>query len=124
MNSTVTLSWFGVFVIFLFGVALGWVFSKLRVGGSLNLTISPGDPLQGASSRTIRFGTTSRRTLALKCQCGALWKFAEGSGPLPAGTQPMPAGDSFVCQKCGKSFDLKAERQLEAEALGKLDFKI
>ena len=121
MNSTVTLSWFAVFAIFVIGIAVGWVMAKTRVSGSLDVSVSPADPSQG-KTRTLNFvKTTTMRTLALKCQCGALWKFTENSGPQPPGTQPMPTGDSFICPKCGKSIDLKAERQLEAEALANVD---
>lgn len=123
MNSTVTLSWLTVLAVFLIGIAVGWVMAKTRVSGSLNVNISPADPSQ-AKPRTLSFvKTTTTRTLALKCQCGAIWKFSESSGPQLPGTQPLPTGDSFVCPKCGKSMDLKAERQLEAEALANLNLK-
>lgn len=124
MNSTVTLSWFTVFAIFVIGVAVGWVMAKTRVSGSLQVSVPGVDPSQAGKSRTLSFVKTSTtRTLALKCQCGAFWKFTEGSGAQAPGTQPMPTGDSFVCPKCGKSMDLKAERQLEAQALASLGFK-
>lgn len=124
MNSTVTLSWFTVFAIFVIGVAVGWVMAKTRVSGSLQVNVPGVDPSQVGKSRTLSFVKTSTtRTLALKCQCGAFWKFTEGSGVQAPGTQPMPTGDSFVCPKCGKSMDLKAERQLEAQALASLGFK-
>jgi membrane protease subunit (stomatin/prohibitin family) len=124
MNSTVTLSWLTVFSIFVIGLAVGWVMAKTRVSGSLQVEVSGVDPSQEGKPRTLSFVKTSTtRTLALKCQCGALWKFTESSGAQPLGTQPMPAGDSFICPKCGKSIDLKAERQLEAEALANLGFK-
>lgn len=123
MNSTVALSWLTVLAVFLIGVAVGWVMAKTRVSGSLNVNISASDPSQG-KPRTLSFvKTTTTRTLALKCQCGAVWKFSESSGLQPPGTQPLPTGDSFVCPKCGKSMDLKAERQLEAEALANLNLK-
>ena len=124
MNSTVTLSWFTLFAIFLIGIAVGWIMAKTRVSGSLDVSISPGDPSQG-KPRTLSFvKSTIVRSLALKCQCGAVWKFAESTDAQPPGTQPMPTDDSFVCPQCGKSIDLKAERQLEAQALAKLDLKI
>ena len=122
MNSTVTLPWLTVLAIFLIGIAVGWVMAKTRVSGSLNVNISPADPSQG-KPRTLSFvKTTTTRTLALKCQCGAVWKFTDSSSPQ-VGTQPIPTGDSFICPKCGKSMDLKAERQLEAEALANLNLK-
>ena len=49
--------------------------------------------------------------------------FREGTGLFAPDTQPIPSGDSFVCPKCGKSIDLKAERQFEAEALAELGGK-
>ena len=124
MNSTVTLSWFTIFAIFVIGVAVGWVMAKTRVSGSLQVNVPGVDPSQVGKSRTLSFVKTSTtRTLALKCQCGAFWKFTEGSGTQAPGTQPIPTGDSFVCPKCGKSIDLKAERQLEAQALINLGLK-
>lgn len=123
MNSTITLSWLTVLAVFLIGIAVGWVMAKTRVSGSLNVNISPADPSQAKPTTLSFVKTTTTRTLALKCQCGAVWKFTESSGPQPPGTQPFPMGDSFVCPKCGKSMDLKAERQLEAEALANLNLK-
>lgn len=123
MNSTITLSWLTVLAVFLIGIAVGWVMAKTRVSGSLNVNISPAAPSQAKPTSLSFIKTTTTRTLALKCQCGAVWKFSESSGPQPPGTQPIPTGDSFVCPKCGKSMDLKAERQLEAEALANLNLK-
>lgn len=123
MNSTVTLSWLTIFAIFLVGIAVGWVMAKTRVSGSVNVDISGADPSRGKPRILSFVKTTTTRTLALKCQCGALWKFADSSGPQQPGTQPIPTSDSFVCPKCGRSVDLKAERQLEAEALANLDLK-
>ena len=60
---------------------------------------------------------TTVRKLALKCKCGEVWRFSDGTGALPAGTRPMPTGDTFVCPKCGNSFDMKFEQQAEADAL-------
>ena len=124
MDSNVTLSWLAVFAIFLSGVALGWAVARTHIGGSLKAGISTAGLSQGAKPGGFGFvRQTTVRSLALKCQCGAVWKFAEGTDPQPPGTQPIPTGDSFVCPKCGNSMYLKAERQLEAEALAKLDLK-
>lgn len=65
--------------------------------------------------------TATTRRLTLKCKCGAVWNFAEGTGPLPPNAQPIPTSDTFVCPQCGKSIDLTQERQLEAEALKNLN---
>jgi len=124
MNSPITLSWLGVFAIFFLGFAVGWVVAKARAGSSLNVDISTGSLPQGAKPGTIRLvKTTTTRTLAMKCKCGAFWQFSEGAGDALPGTRPMPTGDSFVCPNCGNSLDLKAERQLEAEVLAKLNLK-
>lgn len=121
MNSSVTISVFAVIAIFAFGVAVGWIIATVRVRGSVRIGFTPADIQQGtAIPRGARFiksvNTATVRSLTLKCGCGALWKFAEGTGPLPPETQPIPRGDSFICPNCGKSIDLKQERQLEAQA--------
>jgi hypothetical protein len=77
----------------------------------------PGIPVKPG----FHFQTRRTRTLVLKCQCGAIWQYREGPGPFPPGTEPIPTGDSFTCKKCGRSIDLKQERQLESEALGNLN---
>lgn len=116
----ITLSWFAVFGIFLCGLALGWTIAKAR-GGSLSVQLSGSAlPEAGAPKQVTLVQQTTIRTLALKCKCGEVWKFTEGNGPHPPGTSPMPTGNSFVCPKCGNSFDMKLERQLEAEALKNL----
>jgi hypothetical protein len=115
MDSTVTLPWIAVLIIFLAGALGGWFASgkvSARVSGGVRPEL-PGNP--GRSG--IHFQTTRTRTIVLKCQCGAIWQFREGSGPFPPGTEPIPAGDSYICKKCGRSIDLKQERQVEADAL-------
>ena len=119
MNSDVTLSVFALAAIFLFGVAVGWMMATVRVRGSVKIGF-PADIQRGTIPRGVRFiksgNTATVRRLTLTCQCGATWKFAEGTSPLPPETQPIPRGDSFVCPNCGKAIDLKQERQLEAQA--------
>jgi hypothetical protein len=119
MNSTVTLSWFGVSVIFFGGIAVGWLAAKAAAGGSVETGLSAGDPSTPGVVNAAK--TIKTRNLALRCRCGAIWKFAESTGPLPPETEPIPTGDTFVCKQCGKSIDLKAERQLEAETLANLN---
>jgi len=65
MDSTVTLPWIAVLVIFLAGALVGWfasgkVSARVSVGARPEL---PGDP--GRSG--IRFQTTRTRTVVLKC---------------------------------------------------------
>ncbi len=115
MDSTVTLPWIAVLGIFLAGGLVGW-FASGKVSARMSVGVRPelpGDP----GKPSIRFQRTRTRTMVLKCQCGAIWHFREGSGPLPTGTEPIPAGDSYICKQCGRSIDLKQERQLEADAL-------
>jgi len=120
MGSTITLSGFTVLVIFLLGVGVGWVLGKFRVSGRANIDFTGVNPTPG-SFKSVK--TTTVRSLTLKCKCGAVWNFREGTGLFAPDTQPIPSGDSFVCPKCGKSIDLKAERQFEAEALAELGGK-
>ncbi len=114
MDSTVTLPWVAVLIIFVAGALVGW-FASGKVSTRVSVGMRPdlaGDPARPG----IRFQTTRTRTVVLKCQCGAMWHFREGSGPLPPGTEPFPTGDSYICKNCGRSIDLKQERQLEADA--------
>ena len=95
---------------------------ETRASGSLEVVPSATDLLSAPKPRSFSFiKKTTMRTLTLKCKCGSVWKFAESSDAQPPGTQPIPTGDSFVCPQCGSSIDLKAERQLEAEALANLN---
>jgi hypothetical protein len=119
MGATVTISWLMVFGIFLLGLALGWTIAKVR-SGSLSVELSGPTSSEPGMTSSVKFQKTMVRSLALKCKCGETWKFAEGTGPLPPGSQPMPTGDSFVCPNCGNSINLKLERQVEAEALANL----
>jgi hypothetical protein len=120
MNSTVTLPWVAVLAVFIAGIVVGWLAAK-----NLGLNVSVGGRLipktdlaaAGGSHGFLKTTRTFRRKLVLKCQCGAVWQFADGTGPFPPGTEPLPTGDSFICNNCGRSIDLKAERRLEAEAL-------
>ncbi len=119
MDSTVTLPWIAVFVIFLAGALVGW-FASGKLSARVSVGVRP--ELQGGLGKPgIHFQTTRTRTIVLKCQCGAIWHFREGSGPFPPGTEPIPAGDSYICKQCGRSIDLKQERQLEADVLRDLN---
>ena len=117
MGANINLSGFAVLLIFLLGVLVGWILAKLRAGAVLKIGLSSGS----LGPATFKITRTAVRNMTLRCQCGAIWNFREGSGPFPPGTQPMPTGDSFVCPKCGKSIDLTLERQVEAEALAHLN---
>jgi len=122
----VVLSWPVVLMIFLCGVGLGWLLSKVRAGIAINIPPFSGNRVLGNMPGGVKVSQSVVRRLSLQCQCGAIWQFAEGSGPvptgmLPPGTQPMPTGDLFVCPTCGCSIDLKTERQLEADALAKMN---
>jgi hypothetical protein len=120
MDATVTLSRPAVSAIFLAGFAVG-VVAKARGGGAMRIGFSTGDFPQGTVPGGIKISKSLVRRLTLKCRCGAKWDFAEGSGALPPGTKPFPTGDAFECPSCGRSIDLKAERQAEAEALAGLN---
>lgn len=126
MDANVTLPWMVVLGIFVLGVAVGWLMATVRVRGSVNVSLSPRDVQQGFARSGVRLiksvNTATGRRLTLKCQCGAVWNFAEGTGVLPADAQPIPTDDSFVCPRCGKSIDLTQERRLETEALKSLNF--
>jgi hypothetical protein len=115
MDSTITLPWVAVIAVFLLGVVVGW-FVANQVGVSVSLRTSNMPPVELLRSGSSRFVRTTR-TLLLKCKCGATWQFREGTGSLPPGVEPIPTGDSFTCKKCGRSIDLKVERQVDAEAL-------
>lgn len=115
MDSTVTLPWIAVLAIFLAGALVGW-FASGKLSARVSVGVRPG--LTGDPGRTgIHFQTTRTRMIVLKCQCGAIWRFREGIGPLPPSTEPFPTGDSYICKQCGRSIDLKQERQVEADAL-------
>lgn len=117
MNSTVSLPWVAVLAVFFAGIVVGWLAAKnLGLNVSARTRLVPKTDLPAADFRTHTF-VKSTRKLMLKCQCGAVWQFADGTGPFPPGTEPIPTGDSFICKNCGRSIDLKAERQLEAQAL-------
>lgn len=121
MNATVTLSWPVVLMIFVAGVAVGWLAARVRVGGTLNAQLSGQSLPPGTIPRGVKITKSVVRRLTLKCQCGAKWDFAEGSDARPAGTKPFPTRDTFECPSCGHSIHLKAERKLEAEALAGLN---
>jgi hypothetical protein len=115
MDSTITLPWIAVIAVFLFGVVVGW-FAANKVGANVSLGAfnrPPVELLRSGGSRLVK----TTRTVVLKCQCGATWQFRDGTGSLPPGVEPIPTGDSFTCKKCGRTIDLKVERQLEAKAL-------
>ncbi len=118
MDSTVTLPWIAIIAIFFLGGVVGWfVANKVGVTASLRaFNRPPVELLRSGGSRLVK----TTRTVVLKCQCGATWQFREGTGSLPPGVEPIPTGDSFTCKKCGRSIDLKVERQLEAEAFASL----
>jgi hypothetical protein len=120
MDATASLSGPVVFGVFLSGIAIGWIAAKAGVGGTINVGLSSQLP-QGTMPGGITIANSMVRKLTLQCLCGAKWNFAEGSGALPLGNNPFPTGDSFECPSCGRSIDLKAERQLEAEALARLN---
>jgi hypothetical protein len=118
MDSTITLPWIAVIVVFLLGGVVGW-FAANKVGVNISrktFNMPPGELLRSGGSRFAR----ATRTVVLKCKSGATWQFREGTGSLPPGVEPIPTGDSFTCKKCGRSIDLRVERQLEAEALASL----
>lgn len=115
MDSTVTLPWIGVLVIFVAGVIVGWLVLG-KFSGRLSVGVRPQLPGE-FSAPGFHIQTTHTRTMVVKCQCGTIWTFREGSGPFPPNVEPMPAGDSFICKKCGRSIDLKQGRQLEADML-------
>jgi len=118
MHSTITLPWIAVIAVFLLGGVAGW-FAANKVGVNVSpkaFNMPPVELLRSGGSRFVK----TTRTVVLKCKCGATWQFREGADSLPPGVEPIPAGDSFTCKKCGRSIDLKVERQLEAEALASL----
>lgn len=118
MSESVTLSWTAVAGVFIFGVVVGWLIAKhLRVGVSAKIGMS-GDQESPHASGFVH--KTVTRKFILKCQCGAVWNFVDGNGPVPPGSEPLPSGESFSCPKCGRSIDLKAAREAEREALAKL----
>jgi hypothetical protein len=107
-------------IFFIMGFAAGWLFSRVRVKGAINVSVLPPGATSGLGSSLITSKTIRTRALNLKCQCGETWQFRETSGHADAGSLPFPTGDSFTCPKCGKSIDLSQERKLEAEAMAKL----
>ncbi len=119
MDATVTLPWIGVIGIFLLGAIAGWLAAG-KIGTRVSVKVGSGPLVDPDLSRGLHVRINKSRSVALKCQCGAIWQFHDGIGPFPPGTEPIPTGDSYVCKKCGRSIDLKQERQLEAEALRNL----
>ena len=116
MDATVTLPWIAVAGVFLLGAIVGWVAAG-KVGTRVSLKVGAGPLVDPDLPQGLHVRVTKSRTVAIKCQCGALLQFREGSGAFPPGIEPMPTGDSYICKKCGGSIDLKQERQLEAEAM-------
>lgn len=113
MSGTVTFSWIAVIGVFAFGIVVGWLIAKhLRVQVSANVGVS-GDRKLAGTARIIR--KTVTRNLTLKCQCGAVWKFADGDVSVPPGSEPLPSGDSFTCRNCGRSIDLEGEKEAFAK---------
>lgn len=88
-------------LVFVAGFALGWTWSRLRIGGSANFSVSQ-SPF-GASKPEIK---KSVRLVQLKCQCGERLKF----GDLPDSSQPISTSDlqaySITCPKCGRVTNL------------------
>ena len=117
MNSLVTVSWRALVGIFAAGFVTGWLAAKTRLRGSLGVSFSPAETSQMGASFV---KTKTVRTLELKCQCGAVFKFREAGGLLPSGFQPFPAGDSFTCPNCGKVTDLNQLRKIEQDAEAEL----
>ena len=108
------------------GIAIGWLFSKVRFGGSIRVSTT----LPGASPRTgirtrwvVEKRKQTSRTMELKCTCGSVWKFHDPAGPADAmatsepGSLPFPIGDSFSCPNCGRAIDLRPIHNLENDAL-------
>jgi len=131
MGPDVTLPTFGVVLIFLGGVFVGWLFATMRARGVVDMT-SPAAPQKSeisqllaampsstATTKTIfRINKNVVRTMNFKCKCGAESKFSDHPNPA-AGTQPFPAGDSFACPKCGATQNLGDLQHLIDEALAK-----
>jgi hypothetical protein len=118
MYSTITLPWIAVIAVFLFGGVVGW-FAANKVAVNISakaFNMPPGEVLGSGGSRVV----TRTRKWVVNCKCGATWQFGESTGSLPPGIEPIPTGDSFMCKQCGRTIDLKVERQLEEQALASL----
>ena len=129
MGPNVTLSTFGILLIFLGGVIVGWLFATMRARGVVDMT-APAAPqknefsqlLAAAPSTTtktiFRINKNVLRTMNFKCKCGAEVKFSDHPNPS-AGVQPFPEGDSFACAKCGATQNLGDLQHLIDEAMAK-----
>jgi hypothetical protein len=120
MDATVTLPWIAVAGVFLLGAVVGWLAAG-KIGSRVSVNVGAKPLVDPDLPRGLHVRVTKSRNVAIKCQCGAMLQFREGSGPFPPGIEPMPSGDSYICPKCGRSIDLKQERQLEAEVMRNLN---
>lgn len=129
MGPNVTLSTFGILLIFLGGVIVGWLFASMRARGVVDMT-APAAPQNSETSQLLASmpkSTTKTifsinknimRTMNLKCKCGAEAKFSDHPNPA-AGVAPFPEGDSYTCPKCGTTQNLADLRHLIEEATAK-----
>jgi hypothetical protein len=115
MQTTIHISAIGIGIIFFAGVVIGWLMSRVRLLGNVNISVQRGDPASGERSTFVVAKTV--RSMSLKCQCGSTWKFHETGGHADEGSQPMPSGDAFTCPNCGRSIDLKPVREAGMDAL-------
>jgi hypothetical protein len=112
MASTITISPIGLVAIILAGVVVGFVFGRSQLGLAFSIT-----KLDGDGQPKFAIATKTVRSLTVKCNCGATWKFHETGGNADQGSQPMPEGDSFTCPKCGQVMDLREAHRIERESM-------
>jgi hypothetical protein len=99
-------------IVFLAGIAIGWLLATIRVKGRISVSLQPPGTSMGAQG-LVTTKTSKTRKMEIKCACGSLMKFRD---PVEPGYQPYPTGDSVTCPNCGTSKDLTEIRKLERNA--------
>jgi hypothetical protein len=114
MQSTITISVWGLAGIFVLGALAGWLVGKLRAFGNVSFSVNRA-ATDSALYSGVEFSKTVR-VLKLKCNCGETLNFHATDGHPDQRSQPIPEGDSIGCPKCGRMLDLRDLRKAEGAA--------
>jgi hypothetical protein len=114
MQSSTTIPMLGLVAVFVVGVLVGWIASRNGNFGNLKIAFEKPD-VTSSSGHAFFVGKTVMAS-NLKCECGSPWRFREPGGQPEQGSQPMPAGDSSIRKKCGRTIDPREMPKLESES--------